>query len=309
MKRPLWMILALATLTACLVTSVPVMAAAANWEVTVKEFQAGGNADFWLHYTSPNPHVISQLHAPQNQAMLLLEATYRLEDARDSFFRFGFGFSGNGNKGRGFDADWANSSNYDQITDYGTMNFYGQQQNFTLDYGFKILRINHSKTNAFIGLTQHKSTNELRDVIYYRSNNADINPPQGQADLGTFYNMDFKGLRLGLEQIQPFTPRLFLSGTASLAYLDTKLNAEWRNHDPIWVFEDSGHTWGYEFGLELQYKYTKSTNIQLGYTYYYAKSDSCTRIMDLGSGFQASSQLVDLELSQHGLYIGFSTQF
>jgi hypothetical protein len=280
-----------------------------EWDFSVKQTWTDGNADFWLHYPVPDHHVISQLHAPQKQPLTVFELKYAPADWKRSYLKFSYGTTGNGNKGRGFDADWTNTSDYAEITDYGTMEFHGKQENFSIDYACKIRESNKSTTNAFIGWTQHKSSNELRDVLYYRVDRVDQHPPGSQDDIGAYYNMNFKGFRLGLEHTCQIGSTLSLTGMASLDFLDTKLKGEWTNHTPTWIFKDSGKTIGYEFGFDAKYSLSKVFSLNLGYIYYYAKSKNCTRMLDSGSGYEILDQPADLELTQHGCYIGIAAQF
>ncbi|HYH04317.1 MAG TPA: hypothetical protein VEC37_14595, partial [Bacillota bacterium] len=239
MKRALYAFLGIISLASCLLYAVPAMGVESNWDVSIKQSWVDGNADFWVYYPHPNPNVISQLHAPQKQWVTLLETKYTFTNAKESYLKFGYGSTESGNKGRGFDADWANPDDYNQISDYGTMDFYGEQTNLSIDFGFKIFESNLSKTNAFMGWTRHKTTNELRNVIYYLYDSTYLIPPIAQADIGAFYNMDFKGYRIGLEHTQQFGPKLSLTGIASLGYIETNLYGEWTNHSPKWMFNDS----------------------------------------------------------------------
>jgi hypothetical protein len=310
MKRILCIFLGFITLAASLTFSTSTLAAEPQLDLSVKQAWVDGNADFWLYYPTPNPHVISQLHAPQKQLMTVFELKYTLDDNKASYLKFSYGATGNNSKGRGFDADWANTADYNQITDYGTMNFYGNQKNLSIDYGRKIGASAKTKTTAFIGWTQHQSANELRDVLYYRSNNVDYDPPQSQDDIGAFYSMDFKGFHLGVEHIYQASSRLSLACLASVDFLQTSLYGEWTNHNPIWKFKDSGNCTGFELGLDVKYSVSKMIAINLGYTYYYAKSENCTRMMDsTGYGYETLSQSTDLELAQHGYYIGIAAKF
>jgi hypothetical protein len=290
-----------------------------EWDLTMKQTWLDGNADFWLHYPDPDPHVISQLHAPQQQQMTLIELRYTLAKQKDSYLKLSYGTTGNGNKGRGFDADWTDDNDYNKITDYGTMEFYGKQENLSIDYVRKINETGNSKTHAFIGWTQHQSSNELRDVLYYRAtendNTVDYDPPRSQEDIGAYYNMTFYGLRLGLEHSRQIGSNLSLTGMASLDFLDTGLYAEWTNYNPVWVFKDSGNTLGYEFAVDVKYRLGNAVSLKLGYSYYYAKSENCTRLSwnkysdGYTYGYKTLSQPTDLELAQHGYYIGFAAQF
>jgi hypothetical protein len=307
MNRISYVIIGFFIFTVNLSSFATVTAAEPKWDLSVKQTWTDGNAGFWLHYPDPDLHVISQLHAPQQQRMTMFELKYPL-DRKESYLKFSYGTTGNGNKGRGFDAE-CNDCDYNEITDYGTMEFYGKQENFSIDYTRKIRESNKSATNAFIGWTQHKSSNELRDVLYYRVNQVDYYPPVSEARIGTYYNMNFKGFRLGLEHTCQVGSTLSLTGMASLDFIDTKLNGEWNYRIPIWLFEYSGKTIGYEFGLDVKYTISKVFSVNLGYTCYYAKSENCTPMLDLGYGYEKKTQPVDLELTQHGCYIGIAAQF
>jgi hypothetical protein len=321
MKRLRCLISVTIILFTVLLTFTAAIAAEAELDLSVKQLRLDGNADFWLHYRVPDPHVISQLHAPQKQPMTLFELKYAPADWKVSYLKFSYGTTGNGNKGRGFDADWTNTSDYDEITYYGTMEFYGKQENLSIDYVRKIRESDKSITNAFAGWTQHRSSNELRDILYYRKKEKDTDkvinydPPVSEEVFGAYYDMDFKGFRLGMEHICQVSPNLSLSGMASVNFIDTYLHGEWTNHNPIWVFEDFGNTMGYECGFEVEYRFRKAVSLNLGYTYYYAKSKNGTRwnhnkLSDgYEYGYEKSDQPTDLELAQHGYYIGISAQF
>ena len=235
-----------------------------QWDVSVKQYHLDGNADFWLYYPSPNPNVISQLHAPQKQTMNVFEVKYKF--CKDQYLRLNYGTTGASNKGQGFDADWQNASNYSQITDYGKMNFYGEQKNYNLDYGYKIGNTAESTTYAFIGWTQHKSTNELRDIVYYREGNVDITPTP-QAVYGAYYNMDFKGYRIGLEHTYCISPKITINGLAAVNFINANLDGLWTNHTPAWAFKDEGTATGYELNFGAKYQINTCLNANFGETW------------------------------------------
>ncbi|MBP2651914.1 MAG: hypothetical protein H6Q74_2739 [Firmicutes bacterium] len=279
-----------------------------QWDISARQYHFGGNADFWLYYPSPSTNVISQLHAPQKQTMNVFEIKYNF--CRNQYLRLNYGTTGEGNKGQGFDKDWnwTYSHDYNQLTDYGTMNFHGAQKNYNLDYGYKIGSSAESSTYAFVGWTQHKSTNELRDIVYYRENNIDITPT-AQAVYGAYYNLDFKGCRLGLEHTVRVDQKLTINGLAALHFIDANLEGLWTNHTPAWSFKDNGSAKGFELNVGAKYQFDSAISANFGYSYYYAKAKNCTRSMDEGSGYYVLSQKTDLELAQHGYYLGLSAIF
>ena len=87
-----------------------------------------------------------------------------------NFLRLSYGNTANNNKGRRYDADWQNTSAYNQITDFGTMNSYGKQEIINLDYGVKMQESVKTQTGIFLGWNRHKSTNELKMVLRIQIN-------------------------------------------------------------------------------------------------------------------------------------------
>ncbi|HYH04012.1 MAG TPA: hypothetical protein VEC37_12990, partial [Bacillota bacterium] len=59
----------------------------------------------------------------------------------------------------------------------------------------------------------------------------------------------------------------------------------------------------------LKYNISQIFGVNLGYSYNYGKSEDCIRMMDSGNGYEKLDQLVDLELAQHGYYLGISARF
>lgn len=279
----------------------------AEVEVSVTQSQVEGNADFWWYYPSPNPNVISQLHAPQTQTMTLYEFKYVNDKGR--FLKLSYGTSENNNKGRGFDADWTDENDYSKVTYYGTMNFYGKQENIGIDYGFVVFNEDNCKTTVFLGWSQHKSTNEIRDVIYYIINGINLTVPRSQNDIGAFYDMNFRNYRAGVEHVKQINSKLSVTGIVSVMCVDANLKAEWTNHDPVWKFKDRGLALGYELNVNVAYEISKNVSVNLGYNLYYAKAKGCTRYLDSGNGYEMLSQPVDLELNQHGYVVGITAKF
>lgn len=283
------------------------------WEIGLQQWDLEGSFDYLLYYAKDG-ELLSKVTLPQNQAMNILDVKYDLPQ-NDYFLKFQYGQSGKGIKGRGGDWDWQGRDlGWDQVTDYGALDAYGDQKIFSFEIGRDLVNDDAQRLSVLLGLVQQDTNNELRNIVYYRFNGIDIEP-QSQADIGSTLDGRFRGIRLGVEQEQKWS-KWTLIGMVGVSVLETKAYGHWANHNPAWDWVDSGYTLGLNGNLALQYTITSNVLAELGYYSSYAKNyfdlDACDESIT-GEGLpETGALLIDeviLRYKQQGFRLGLKVRF
>lgn len=230
------------------------------WEASLLERNIDGWFDYSLYYPG-RYQLLSKVSFPQNQKMKVFEIRHRLAD--DGFYiRFNYGQSGAGFKGKGSDSDWTVAGS-NSITDYGDFDVYGDQSLVVLDLGKVLTRSEHQRTELFLGVIRQDTTNELRNVVYYRLNGMDIDALP-QEDLGSTLQGRFHGIRLGVQNERHWS-KWSLTGEIGLTAIQTTAYGHWANHDPAWDWVDSGYAVGWTADASLRYSIDRHIRVELGY--------------------------------------------
>lgn len=285
--------------------------ATSAWEVSLSEWDVNGWFDYLLFYPQQN-QLLSKVSFPQNQKMTMIKAKYTPPE-KDFFFTLQYGQTGKQNKDRGFDADWTNQG-YDDLTFYGDFDAYGDQSLVMVDFGKVLSNSETGKTSVFLGFVQQKTTNEIKNAVYYIANGSDIGS-EPQADLGSTLDGKFQGLGIGLEQQWRWS-KWTLTGSAGLSALETKAYGHWANHDPAWNWVDTGYTVGWRLDLGVAYALTRNIRAELGYFTSYAKNyfdlAACDETIT-GEGMPETGLLLSdrviLRYRQEGLRLGLKVLF
>jgi hypothetical protein len=201
----------------------------------------------------------------------------------------------------GADSDWQ-SGNSGTLWYYGNMDFYGKQQMLNIDYGWKISQHKTQKTSAYIGWNSHKTSNELRNVVYHTIAYTDVGN-QTQSDNGSTLDADFQGLHAGLEREQRINDKLTLKAKWTTSYLSTTAHGQWNNHHPAWVWDNIGTTLGQEITLGVNYQFKRDISATVGYRYYHAKMTGGSEVLDIGGPSNIHlNNVIDLRYQQQGIY-------
>jgi hypothetical protein len=273
-------------------------------DFSMQQWYKNGSFDYYLHYSNSS-QVLSKVSAPQRQNMTIFKMQYNPTEKQ--FVRVQYGATGAGNNGRGYDLDWSipGSSN---VTDYGTMDFYGKEKMYTIDLGTEIGKSKKQVTNFFVGWGSNKTYNELRNVVYHKYNGFDIGNV-GQDDNGSSLEGHFYGIRFGIESNYKFDKKLSLDSSLILKRLNAKAYGHWANHTPAWNWVDTGKTWGYDVNFGLKYNCNKDTFTSIGYYYSHAKANNIDERLDEGTSVYDLTGRIDLEYVQHGYYFALNHKF
>ncbi len=290
----------------CLVFFASIMAptmtlAGPSLEISINEWDQTGSFDYTLYYPNSS-RVISKVCLPQDQLRGILNLKYHLANEKD-FIKLRFGQSMIENKGRGYDSDWSSQVS-DAMTDYGELDAYGNQKIIAIHFGTALLKNEAHQTNLLLGWLQQETTNELKNIVYHRSEGIDIGD-QPQSDNGSYLDGEFSGLTLGINDDLFLRANLKLTTELSLLFLNTEAYGHWANHDPAWNWKDTGKTVGYMADIGLKYAFNSNIHAELGYCYYYAKANECKETLN-GTMLP---QLVNLEYQQKGWHLGLVMLF
>lgn len=301
MKKPVF-IFALSIFT--LNFSLALAAPQDKLDISLKQWDIDGSFDYYLHYQNSS-QLLSKVSMPQKQTMNILNIKYLADDR--NYIKVQYGSTSSGNKGIGSDSDWATAGS-NTITDYGTMNFNGDQKMVTFDVGTVVSQSYRNKTSVFVGWGKRDTNNELTNVIYHLNSGVDVGNVS-QADNGSYLNGTFSGLHIGVENEYKLNKKVSLSSGLSTSYLHTKAYGHWANHSPAWDWTNSGYTWGYDLNLGFKYAINQNIKVELGYYYSYAKMTDGNEVLNKNNGTVYNLSGIDLEYKQKGYYFGLNSKF
>jgi hypothetical protein len=267
----------------------------------ISQWNMGGTFDYFMHY--PSGQLESWVSMPQNQSMTIFEITRPIND--DKYIKLTYGSSGVGYKGTGADSDWDDGMP-DTLWYYGNMDFYGQQQLFSIDYGHTFSKKDKSQTGVYAGWNSHKTSNELRNVNYHIIDSVDVGD-QTQPDNGSTLDGNFHGLHIGLEHEQIINNKLTLNGKWTTSYLIATAHGQWNNRG--WIWDNTGTTIGQEVIVGANYKFNQDVSSELGYRYYYAKMTGGDEVLTSGSNIFLDKGIIDLRYMQKGVYYALNAKF
>lgn len=309
MKR----ILILSVILVCLLlVNLPAWAESSDsdWGISIQTWDVSGSFDYMLYHSENQ--IKSKVDLPQDQVMYVLEIQRELPAwKKGAFLEFQYGQSFNEKKGRGFDKDW-DSSGF--LTDYGSLDSYGNQNFLTLNIGKTIAESERQTTRIFGGYIRQANANEIINVVYHRYYGIDV-ADDPHIDNGSTLDMVFQGVQFGAKNEQRFA-KMTLNSSLSLAALETKAHGIWNNHSPAWDWENTGYTLGIRADLGLSYAITEHIAAKLGYYYVYAKNSFDLDVCDehiTGAGYPDGGTVYEnsviLRHEQRGLRFGVEGRF
>lgn len=269
-------------------------------EISAQQWNVSGSFDYYLHYPNSSK-ILSQISAPQDQSMTILNAKYMLDKKR--FINLKYGGTGFQNKGRGTDSDWTDS-NSNSVTYYGDMEFHGKQAMWSFDYGQIIADSRRQKTSVYIGWDEKNTTNELKNVVYHLVNGVNVGD-QTQSDNGSTLNGKFSGFHAGINHEVNTNGKLAVKTGLIFSYVDAKAYGHWANHSPAWNWVNSGSALGYAVNAGVEYQFDKGSSAEVGYSYNYMKAKGANETLN----DSLVSNEVDLTYKQAGIYFGLKKQF
>lgn len=289
-------------LVAFVTMSVPTVTwADSGWAVSITQLDQAGYFDYTLYYPY-SEQVISKVSLAQNQGVKLLKVKHGFANQRD-FISFLYGGAETGFKGKGSDSDWTIAGS-DSLTDFGVLDIFGGERIYGLDLGTVLYQNQRYQAELIMGWVQQETTNEFRNIVYHLINGVESGPLP-QADNGSYLDGEFEGLVFGLNQGLRLSSKLLLTTGIEVSLLSAKAYGHWANHDPAWNWENTGRALGYGVDLGLQYAFDNQFQAEIGYGYYHTQADGCKEILN---GYLLS-QVVDLELEQHGFYAALMVLF
>lgn len=272
--------------------------------ISVAQWQAKGTFDYYLHYDSGQ--LESWVSAPQQQSITMWEITKPLSE--QEFLKLTYGTSGLNDKGEGADTDWQDGTPGAPWY-YGNIDFHGKQQILNVDYGRVISQDKQQKTSAYLGWNSHKTTNELKNVVYHTIAYANVGN-QTQPDNGSTLRGTFEGFHVGVERDQHVGNQLKLNATFTLSYLNAAARGHWNNHTPAWVWDNKGAAVGQEFSFGANYQLRPDLSATVGYRYYYVKMVGGDEVLDTGGpGKVFLNDVIDLGYKQQGIYYSINAKF
>lgn len=290
------------TLTVFLVTSSLSLAAPQDqFDISLQQWNVKGSFDYYLH-DQESSQLLSLVSMPQDQNMSILHLKYTSNDK--NYVKLQYGLTSSGSKGRGSDSDWQ-SMGYGAMTDYGTMNFNGNQKLVAIDFGTVILKNDKKKTSVFVGWDKRDTTNLITDVTYHLIGGTNVgNLPQ--SDNGSYLNGTFSGIHIGVENEYKLNNKIHINSALSASYLAAKAYGHWANHFPAWDWKNSGKALGYNLNLGLLYTFHKNMVAEFGYYYSYAKMTDGKESLNYNNGIASNYSGIDLGYKQRGYYFGLN---
>lgn len=298
MKRTMPIVFGIVVLNSAVALADPI----APVDISFQNWNIEGSFDYTLHYINSS-QVLSEISMPQNQNMSIL-TTKVTNDA--SYIKIRWGSTVSENKGRGSDLDWQNP-NSGTITDYGTMNFNGNQKMYSIDFGTKVSEVERNKTNVFIGWGKSTTNNALTNVIYHLESGVNVGNV-AQSDNGSSLNGTVSGLRFGVENEVKINKKLTLDSGMTTSFLKATANGHWANHSPAWNWTDSGDALGYSVNIGLKYAFTRNNLAEIGYYYSYAKMINGSEFLNYNNGISDNFSGIGLEYKQRGYYFGLNSK-
>jgi hypothetical protein len=274
-------------------------------DFSVEHWNKNGSFDYSLHYGDAS-QLLSKVSAPQNQNMVVYSLKYKPD--KRHFVRLQYGTTGTGTNGHGDDSDWATYDSPDELTDYGTMDFYGKETLYSIDLGKYLSKKTNKTTSFFVGWGSEETSNEIKNVVYHRSNGIDIGNVS-QPDNGSYLNGDFGGAHLGLENDYTINKKLSVNSSLVLKQMTAKAYGHWANHVPAWNWENDGEAWGYDAKIGLNYGFNANTSANLGCYYSFAKANRTDETMNTGTQILDLPSIADLQYKKQGYYFGLNHKF
>jgi opacity protein-like surface antigen len=290
------------TFTAVFITSSLALAAPQDqFNISLQQWNVKGSFDYYLH-DQESSQLLSRVSMPQNQNMSILHLKYTLNDK--NYVKFQYGLTSSGSKGEGSDSDWQTVGS-SAMTDYGTMNFNGDQKIVAIDFGTVVSKSDKKKTSIFVGWDKRDTTNQITNVIYHLIGGTNVgNLPQ--PDNGSYLNGTFSGIHIGVENEYKLNGKMSANSGLSASYLTTKAYGHWANHFPAWDWGNSGNTVGYNLNLGLLYTFHKNIVAEIGYYYSYAKMTDGKESLNYNNGISSNYSGIDLGYKQRGYYIALN---
>jgi hypothetical protein len=290
------------TLNTFLLTSSLAMAAPQDvFEISLQQWNIKGSFDYYLHDQGTN-QLLSLVNMPQNQKMNILHLKYIPNDKH--YIKLQYGATSFGNKGKGSDSDWQNIGS-SAITDYGTMDFNGDQKMVAIDFGTVVSKGDKKKTSVFWGWGKRDTTNQIHNVVYHLINGVNAGNLT-QADNGSYLNGSFSGVHFGVTNEYKINNKMSFNSDWVVSYLNAKTDGHWANHFPPWDWKNSGDTLGYDLNLGLIYTFNKNMMAELGYYYSYAKMKNGNEYLNYNNGMSTNFSGIDLRYKQRGYYFGLN---
>jgi opacity protein-like surface antigen len=289
-------------LTIFIVTSSFALAAPQEqFDISLQQWNVKGSFDYYLHYQG-SAQLLSLVSMPQKQNMSILHLKY-IPNNRN-YIKFQYGSTSSSNKGRGSDSDWQNLAS-STMTDYGTMDFNGDQKMLAIDFGTIIAKSEKKKTSVFWGLSKRDTINQISNVVYHLVNGVNV-ANLTQPDNGSYLNGTFSGIHIGVENEYKLNDKLLLNTGFNTSYLSAKAYGHWANHFPSWDWENSGNALGFDVNIGLLYTFRKNMMAELGYYYSYAKMTDGTERLNYNNGITTNYSGIDLGYKQRGYYLGLN---
>lgn len=273
--------------------------------VSIENWNKQGSFDYYLHYSNSS-QILSKVSAPQNQIMTIYSLEYKPTEWQS--VRLKYGMTGVGNNGRGDDTDWTTAGS-GTATYYGTMDFYGKEKIYSLDWISRLSKHEKQETNVVVGFEKNTTGNELKNIVYNLVDGVNVGN-QGQEDNGSTLDGNFYGIRFGLENRYQIKRKLFLDSSLLCRVVKTEVNGYWANHDPAWTWTDKGTALGYEGKIGLAHYFNKDVSFIGGYYTSYLKMKNGDEVLNEGNGImEVLNGLIDIHYSARGYYWGIAGKF
>jgi opacity protein-like surface antigen len=290
------------TLTTFIATSSLALAAPQEqFDISLQQWNAKGSFDYYLH-DQGSSQLLSLVSMPQNQNMSILHLRYTPNDR--NYIKFQYGSTSSGNKGRGSDSDWQNVGS-STMTDYGTMDFNGDQKMIAIDFGAVVAKSERTKTSVFWGLSRRDTMNQISNVVYHLVGGVNVGNLT-QPDNGSYLNGTFSGIHIGVENEYKLNDKILFNTGFNTSYLNAKAYGHWANHFPPWDWENSGNALGFDVTIGLIYILHKNMMAELGYYYSYAKMTDGMESLNYNNGVSNNYSGIDLGYKQRGYYFGLN---
>ena len=300
MKKALLITLGFFTLSSSLSFAAP----QEKLDLSLQQWNINGSFDYSLHHHG-SPQLLSEISMPQNQTMGIIKLNYIIDSK--NYMRFQYGFTSSSNKGRGSDSDWQTIGS-NMKTDYGTMDFTGEQKIVDITLGTLLAKSKNNNTTLLLGWRKRDTRNELRNVVYHLDNGVNVGNIS-QPDNGSYLNGTFSGLHIGVENDYKINNKMSLTSSLTTSFLNTKAYGHWANHSPAWDWKNTGQTLGYDINLSLKYTVNKNIKAELGYYYAYAKMLHGNETLNFNNGSTSTFSGIDLGYVQRGFYSGLTSRF
>jgi opacity protein-like surface antigen len=238
--------------------------------------------------------MISKVHMPQNQNMVVLSGKYTF--SRHFFLKFENGSTQTNIKGNGSDSDWRDYGS-DSRTDYGNMDCFGYQKMYSINFG-KAFESDNQVISIFAGYENFESTNEFKNVIYHLDNGTNVGNAT-QPDVGANLKATFEGILFGISDDIYLSPKFALNLGITISAIDG-IDGSVSGHWPTWNWTSSGT--GNEYTANIGAKYLLTNQLAANFGYYYNYIKTCGQL-------DSSDQAEDFEYQVSGFKFGLSYEF